>query len=1523
MPTIDNLVVEIESNAAQASSGIDSLSAALDRLRSVTSNFRGLTGVASSMEKVKQTVAGLSGDAAVNLNKMTDALNKMSALNGVKISSSIAAQIKAIGEATRGLEGTAWGELKSLADGFAPLANIQKANGLNSTVNALKKLPEAMQAVTDLDASKVGEFADRVEELRAAVHPLADEMRAVSAGFSALPSAVQKAIRANQKMTQSTKTTTHSLHDMLKNVVSLSAALYGIRKVFDFAMKSFEKSNDYVEALNLAEVAMGNGAKAATEYAQKVEDLVGIDMTEWMTNLGVFNQQLIGLGIPEATANRMSQQLTQLGYDLQSVFNAADVSQVMDRLSSGITGQIKGMREYGVELSVAAMQEYALSKGIETSWNQMSQAQKVALRYSKIMASTTNIQHDLARTLITPANSLRILSNQLGVAQRYFGQLVSVIAVKVIPWIQAFVQIVGQAAKALAAFFGFSLPEIGAIGSGLNTAAGGAEDLETALGGAGGAAKKASDEVKGLLASWDEINIIQQQNDSSRGGGGGGGAAALEDIGDLWGLGDYTYDFLDGIQSKVDGIISTIKGFIPQILSTIAAIAAYGIASKLLSIADSLDVSKDILMGMKNIFAGLALTIVGTTLTWSGIDKIVNGEGFTVANVLETIAGNVANVFGFMLIGRGIGKLAGLGGVHAFAFGIGMSLAIDGIALAFAAEKNMIANGVNAKNVMMAIAGSLAGGLGATIAAVSLGAAFPIALTLGAIVSAAIGIGIVTSYINDKAKLDAQDRFKAEVLDAFGSVKLTDQEANLFAQSILGDDFHLQLTYTLSAFESLDAMKSTIQTTVNDLDLLDYKVSIGMKLTPDEVIDYGNQVGTLAEQISNYVIDSGKAIKMSLELVQLDSSSIDNIVSNNATWIQEIGKRAQSLLSQAFDESGGLVNIDAKQEADKYIAKLNEINNLIQEAQAEARLSTLEITYSGVELSAESAGMVSAALVDYLQTENEAAQKIYESTYGELYLQAQIAKMRFDEDPTDELRAEWDAAVKAFDDYVASNPLEEIMRGRRLKVSDWLTNTWGETLGSYFMDSSEMAFAADQLNRSVSGVFEQAKSEVKYGISQDTRDLAVALWDNAYNAINEALQDVHLSEDAIEWANLFAGYGGEGAKNAIEQLRIGEDLSKDIVDGLNNYMIVAAQTGTDADALWYVVGQQFANSPDYFNLLNTMKGLGSELNEYTKYGIAANVDVARDGAGLIITALDGTIIAQFPEISDTLENNIAALGIDIPPYANEAANAVADAFVVSSDPATESIQQLQSDIASETAGIGVETTVPVQAEVQSVVAGQAIETGLDTVPVTAEIQDILPPDATLYENSLTQMVTDAGTAALNAEANMQTYIPAADLSSFNSSLSTWESNALSAASRVQSILNGVSIGGTSTRLGGMIRANTGASNYSAAIAAIPTIKMYAGGGMPKEGELFIANEQGPELVGRIGGSSAVANDDQIVDGIAAGVAWANREQNAYYQRMISLLERLCEKENEVVIRPSANFGKTVSRSIEMFDKVRG
>ena len=98
---------------------------------------------------------------------------------------------------------------------------------------------------------------------------------------------------------------------------------------------------------------------------------------------------------------------------------------------------------------------------------------------------------------------------------------------------------------------------------------------------------------------------------------------------------------------------------------------------------------------------------------------------------------------------------------------------------------------------------------------------------------------------------------------------------------------------------------------------------------------------------------------------------------------------------------------------------------------------------------------------------------------------------------------------------------------------------------------------------------------------------------------------------------------------------------------------------------------------------------------------------------------------------------------------------------------------------------------------------------------------------------------------------------------------------------------------------------------------------FASGGFPDRGEIFIAQEQGAELVGSINGRTSVANQQQIIEGIQRGVSEANSEQNVLLRQQNELLRGILEKETNVRIGASAQFGRVAKQSLDMYSVVGG
>lgn len=477
---------------------------------------------------------------------------------------------------------------------------------------------------------------------------------------------------------------------------SLSGFTRGLRQTFRIMGSWFKESNDYVEALNLFEVSMDDASDAALEYAQRVQDLMGIDIQDWLEAQGSFNQLLEGYGLAEDKAAQMSKQLTQLGYDLSSLWNV-DVDTAMKRLQSGMSGQIKGLKAWGINLSVAQLRETALAHGIELSTAKMTEAQKATLRYITLMEKTTNVQGDLARTLITPANALRIFEQQVTQARRALGNIVSVVAVKVIPVFQAFISIITKAAQALANFLGYELPDIDY--SGISAGASAADDMADGLSNAADAAKK----LKSYTMGFDELNVINPDSgDNSTATPMGGGYAS--DFG--FDPSKYEYDFLGGAIKSSEELEQKLKKVLDVVLAIATGIAAWKIGSIF---------TKDL-----STLAGVALAAAGAVLTLSGAFDAWT-DGLNSSNLTTMMEGTILLVTG---LGLAFGPV-----------GAAIGAAVGSIALFATAFKDLLENGFNDNNIMAFTV--------VTGAVIALTAAFgPVAALLAGVALAVTGVAV-------------------------------------------------------------------------------------------------------------------------------------------------------------------------------------------------------------------------------------------------------------------------------------------------------------------------------------------------------------------------------------------------------------------------------------------------------------------------------------------------------------------------------------------------------------------------------------------------------------------------------------------------------------------------------------------------------------------------------------------------------------------------------------------------------------
>lgn len=553
---IQGLEFQIVNDSTQAVTGLQNLINTLNRLKTATNGgATGLSKTAQGIRELSNSLKGLnSGDASQKITRLTNALTALSQVGNVKISSSIANQLTAINTALAGLKWTDGDKLTSLANGLRPLSELGKAN-MTTFINQLSKLPKVIE---DLEAADIDKFTQQMTALAAAMKPFADEMQKVSNGFSAFPSKIQKLITSTEKYNASARKATFTTGKFTSGLKALNVAAVAItfRKIGHFIAQAVTESNKYQEDLNLFTVALGQYAAEAQNYAEKVSDVMGIDPAQWLRNQGVFNTLLTGFGDTAERAQLMSQNLTQLGYDISSFFNIS-IEDAMQKLQSGISGELEPLRRLGYDLSQARLEQTALNLGIKESVANMTQAEKAELRYYAIMTQVTTAQGDMARTLEAPANQLRILQAQLTQAARAIGNIFIPALNAILPYAIAVVQVIREIANALANLAGFKLTEVDY--SGVNSAAVGAGSLADNLDDAAGAAKK----LKQYTAGFDELNVFAPNTGSGSGAGAGGAGGFDFDL--------PTYDFLgDAVQTRIGEIQKMIEDTLAEIATIVS-----------------------------------------------------------------------------------------------------------------------------------------------------------------------------------------------------------------------------------------------------------------------------------------------------------------------------------------------------------------------------------------------------------------------------------------------------------------------------------------------------------------------------------------------------------------------------------------------------------------------------------------------------------------------------------------------------------------------------------------------------------------------------------------------------------------------------------------------------------------------------------------------------------------------------------------------------------------------------------------
>lgn len=440
-------------------------------------------------------------------------------------------------------------------DGDGVTQDINTNVNVKVTETGAKQTADNIEKVADSTAKPI----NKVQELKDKINQLPDAVKTLREAWS----------DTMKSMKSDAKKGTDSLGILEKgfkslSVVRLTYLFRTIKRGVSLMVDTVENAANYEESLNLFTMALGRYKDMATQWQTRITDALKLDPAEVMKYTGALFNLTKGMNVSSKAAYIMGTNLTQLTYDMASYLNISNDA-AFAKIQSAMAGQSRAVASVGVATQMASLQELALSLGIKKSVSEMTQAEKTYLRYIQLMKSTQQMQGDLGRTMITPANAIRTLKNQINLLSRSIGQVMTPIIMKAIPYIMALTNVLTRAAAALAKFFGYKVADVDySTAFSFEDAKDGADNI----GALGDAVKKAGKDAKNSLAPFDNLNQIMNETATAGGSGGSGGGGGIVGT-DNWDsllpqydmLAEYTDEFvakakdLEGTVSKIAVIL--------------------------------------------------------------------------------------------------------------------------------------------------------------------------------------------------------------------------------------------------------------------------------------------------------------------------------------------------------------------------------------------------------------------------------------------------------------------------------------------------------------------------------------------------------------------------------------------------------------------------------------------------------------------------------------------------------------------------------------------------------------------------------------------------------------------------------------------------------------------------------------------------------------------------------------------------------------------------------------------------------
>lgn len=1296
--TIDNIQIEIQSSSTNAAKGITDLSKALGELKK-----NGSFGTATkNLEKLSNSLNGLN-EAYRASNSLRNLANSIEKLKSVGSISSLTNSLAKLPNAFKSLGSIDFDGLKPKIDGLvsalSPLTQL-KGSGFASMVNSMAKIEKVTKS---LDETKIGAFKAKIQELDAAIGPFATKMGTIQSALKGIDSTIKHTTVSIERANAEVNVSVFNFSNLINVFNAVKDAMTAVIQKFSNLIHSAIEWDGVA-----ARFGRGFEAQAQSTYAwiQKLNDELHINIQQFMQHSSVYATMLTGFGVASKDASKMALGYMELTYDIWAGYNDiyGSLEEAAEAVRSAIAGEVEPVRRAGFTIIESTLQQTAANHGLAISLETATEAQKSYLRYLTLVdqAHAQGLVGTYAKEMNTAEGLLRTVNQQIKSLTQALGSLFMPILVKVLPYVQAFVELLTDGVQALAAMFGITIQGVdwSDYNAGASNALENTQGVTDALNGASQAAK----ELKNATLGLDELNVISPSTSSSGGGGGAGsgsGGTGFEgvDIDSLW-----DDSIFKDINDQVDALKEKFKDWLPLIATIGAGLSAWGLASLISSAGEAmvkLSEMKGFLGGLKKTLASLAILTIEAVLVFKLSDEYLESGNLMslFGEALATAAGGYLMYKGFgakgLVMSLAVSMAAQLtaitlnladGGVEMddpqLWIQSAFTTALGGTAGGFLAYKGIIKMSTGKGVGLGLLAGlsltlasitigdvaangeattaSIFTGIGSVLAAAGFGLMIggPWGAAIGALVGLTINIaGAAIGAVSNKA----EKSIKEDLESRFGNIELSGEMLSVYIDKITAIPRKVTINksvwneelekaeiqeMTVAVSAALDVFadeNKTLSGIKNTLESIQGKIDTqNIKISLGMEVkpeDYAANIDAFVTNAQNYLDQYYLTTNVAIEILGGDSSLSGTLASFYTTNSAKLAELGADLKKVVSDAFvDGEWIPDKLNEALEIQKEIQDILDYVADVEFRAKIQNLKLSISGDALTPESFTNVLSGAKEAIESRLAALEEVKMSNL-------QVAIMEYDANIDAGMsKAE---AKKIYNQTVAD--IETEYQNGRVEITYGTVDFGLETLQDAFKkEIAEIESAGGfsyelQLDR----VFSMPGGE-NYTLEVG-KYLDLTKLQNELAAQFEADMDKLPSAARGSLEKLLEALKPTMAdfeEIAAENRKAGTTVSQSISQGLNDLKELEALSGS-ADAVKYLIGKGFSGDSTFLNTLATAKNAGKAIDKNVAEGLLNNITYVTDEATGVVTGIKNSITGEVIAVTPTLKDNMAQLGVNL------------------------------------------------------------------------------------------------------------------------------------------------------------------------------------------------------------------------------------------------------------------------------------